>query len=157
MTAPAWRLRPARFSDGDALYAIEQRAHSHPWTRSQMDEILDGDGAVLVAEDADGRCLGYAVLALAVDDSDLLNIAVEPQYRRRGLGRFLLDGILAEARRRGCRRCFLEVRVSNQAALALYRQRGFAEVGRRRDYYPAAGGREDARVLCLEFTAEGPS
>lgn len=154
MTAKAWRLRSARFEDAPALYAIEQRAHAYPWSRSQFDEILDGEPAVLVAESDDARCLGYAVLSIAVDDADLLNIAVDPQQRRRGLGRFLLQGVLAFAREHRVARCFLEVRISNTSAITLYRHDGFVEVGRRIDYYPAHHGREDALVMCLELDKE---
>ena len=154
MNSVSWRLRPARFEDAAALYAIEQRAHAYPWSRRQFDEILDEGHLVVVAEDLDARCVGYAVLLLAIEDSDLLNIAVEPQQRRRGLGRFLLQGIVSAARERGALRCFLEVRTSNTAAITLYRHDGFVEVGRRRDYYPGHHGREDALVMCLEFNQE---
>ncbi len=154
MNAQGWRLRLARFEDAPVLYAIEQRAHAYPWSRNQFDEILDSDTLVLVAENADAQCLGYAVLSVAVDDADLLNLAVDPQQRRRGLGRFLLQGILACAKERGVVRCFLEVRTSNRAAITLYRHDGFAEVGRRMDYYPAHYGREDALVMCLDLDKE---
>lgn len=158
MSAPAARLRPARYEDLAALWAIESRAHSHPWSRSLLEGSLDSADSVIVAEDGDARILGYAVLSVAIDDADLLNIAVEPRLRRRGIGAVLLEGVLAEAKRRGARQCFLEVRSGNQPALALYRRFGFTEVGRRRDYYPADVGREDARVLCLEFNSvEKPS
>jgi len=154
MMPSGWRVRPARFNDAEAMLAIEQRAHSHPWSRKQFEEILDSDHAVWVLEDADARCMGYAVLMLAVDDTDLLNIAIEPQYRRRGLGRLILREVLDRVRERGALRCFLEVRVSNIAAIALYRREGFTEVGRRRDYYPSRQGREDALVMCLELSGE---
>lgn len=146
-----WRLRPAAYADLEPLWAIESRAHAFPWSKALLADSLDRAGSAWVAEDADARILGYAVLSVAADEAELFNIAIEPRLRRRGIGAFLLAGVLAEARRQGAGRCFLEVRTSNQAALALYRRAGFTEVGRRRDYYPTRLGREDARVLCLEL------
>ncbi len=85
-------------------------------------------------------------------EAELGNLAVARGWRRRGVGRRMLDWALARARERGARRIFLEVRLSNRAAQALYERRGFVQVGLRRRYYRAPT--EDARVLCLDL---GPS
>ena len=79
-------------------------------------------------------------------------ITVRPQSQGRGLGLQLLEHLMQRARQLGAGECFLEVRASNQSAYRLYERYGFNEVGRRRDYYPAAGGREDALVMaCTLF------
>jgi ribosomal-protein-alanine N-acetyltransferase len=82
-----------------------------------------------------------------VDELHLLNLTVHPEWQGRGLGSALLDDVIAAARARGLRSLWLEVRQGNDRARALYRRRGFAEVGLRRGYYPAAGRREDAVVM----------
>jgi ribosomal-protein-alanine N-acetyltransferase len=82
-----------------------------------------------------------------VDEADLLDIAIAARHQRHGLGRSLLDEMMALARRTGMRRVLLEVRASNAAAIGLYRKAGFADIGLRRDYYPASSGREDAIVM----------
>jgi ribosomal-protein-alanine N-acetyltransferase len=90
--------------------------------------------------------VGHAVMSIAVGEAHLLNICVGPGWQGRGLGRRLLRRMLRIARERDADTMFLEVRVSNDAAQGLYEAEGFAEVGRRRDYYPARYGREDAIV-----------
>jgi ribosomal-protein-alanine N-acetyltransferase len=91
--------------------------------------------------------LGYAVLMLAVDEAELLDIAIDGRYQRHGWGRKLLEEMMALARRQDMRRMVLEVRASNAAAIGLYRKAGFADIGLRRDYYPAQNGREDAILM----------
>ena len=87
-----------------------------------------------------------------VDEMHLLNLTVRPILEGRGHGRFMLDALCGIARQRGAGLLWLEVRLSNARARALYERYGFNEVGRRRDYYPAAGGREDALVMaCTLF------
>jgi ribosomal-protein-alanine N-acetyltransferase len=100
--------------------------------------------AMLVAERA-GRVVGYAVLWFAADEAELGDMAVLPEARRRGLGRWLLDAALAEAARRGARRVYLEVRESNGAARGLYERAGFEAAGVRPDYYSEP--KEDAILM----------
>ena len=88
------------------------------------------------------------MLMMAVDEAHLLNIAIDESLQRRGLGSQLLAQVIERARLAGGLSILLEVRPSNAKALALYRQFGFAEIGRRKGYYPAHLGREDALVLC---------
>ena len=149
-------LRRARPSDAVALARLETASFSRPWTEAQIaDEIAHaGPGIVLVLEGrADGADPGAAICAycavrLVLDEVHVMNVAVAPAQRRRGLGRWLLTFALARASRAGARRALLEVRAGNHEALALYASLGFREIGRRRDYYrdPA----EDALVLGRE-------
>ena len=98
-----------------------------------------------------GVMLGYAVLMLAVDESELLDIAIDTEHQRQGWGRKLLDEMMVLARHFGMRRMVLEVRACNEAAIALYRKAGFGDIGLRRDYYPAQNGREDAILMGREL------
>jgi ribosomal-protein-alanine N-acetyltransferase len=97
-----------------------------------------------------GRAIvGFAVVQFIVDEAHLLNIAVDPAQQKRGLGRYLLDEVIARASAKAATTIFLEVRAGNQRAIQLYQMAGFNEIGLRKNYYPAASGKEDAVVMAL--------
>lgn len=129
---------------------IEQQAHSHPWKTSMIND-LEGRGAFNYAMLIDDKVVGYFYAQDIVGEVSLLNIAIAPQYQGRGLGRQLLSFFLAECDKREAQSAWLEVRESNAAAVTLYASEGFNEVDRRRDYYPAAQGREDAIIMSYYF------
>ena len=108
--------------------------------------IVSHGGAIRVVSEVGRGTTVTVLLPTAVGEAHLLNICVEPGWQGHGLGRRLLRRMLRIARERDADTMFLEVRVSNKAAQGLYEAEGFAEVGRRRDYYPARYGREDAIV-----------
>ena len=141
--------------DVTAVLAVEREAYAYPWTRRIFEDCLRVGYCCWLAEEA-GRLAGYGIMSVAVEECHILNLCVDPTRRRRGIGRRLLAHLLDLARRRGARTAFLEVRQSNGAAMALYRHAGFNEVGRRRGYYPAPGGREDAVVLARELGEGAP-
>ena len=102
--------------------------------------------------DVDGRLAGYFLLMNAVEDVHLLNITVRPDLQGQGVGRYLLEKVCALAEAAGIHQILLEVRPSNQHALAVYRHAGFQMIGMRKKYYPAAGSaREDAIVMRLKL------
>lgn len=140
-------LRDMAEADLDAVLAIEQQVHSHPWTRGNFGDALRAGYECKVYETQQGEMLGYAVMMLAVDEAELLDIAIAAQHQRRGLGLQLLEELLALARRRQMRRMVLEVRASNRPAIDLYRKAGFTDIGLRREYYAAHTGREDAILM----------
>lgn len=131
--------------DIEVVAALEERAFSTPWRADTFRTLLERPGAELHVLDDGGEVVGYAVLWCILDQGELANIAIREEDRGRGFGGLLLDHVLEVARSRGVRSLFLEVRESNDAAAALYRARGFHEIGRRRNYYERP--REDARVL----------
>jgi ribosomal-protein-alanine N-acetyltransferase len=95
-----------------------------------------------------GEAVGFILTWQAGGDAEILTVAVSPSRRRKGVGRALLDGAIAQCRADGAGRMFLEVAASNAAARALYRSLGFFETGRRKGYYHRAGSpAEDALVL----------
>ena len=146
-------LRPMREDDLDVVLAIEQRAYPFPWTRGIFRDCLRADYPAWVLVE-DGEVIGYGVLSLAADEAHVLNVCAAPEVQGRGHGRRLLRALLQLARGRGAQRVFLEVRPSNAAAIALYHDEGFNEIGRRPRYYPAADGREDAIVMAMELFAD---
>ncbi len=149
------RLDDAGSDDLDALVALEQACASHPWTREHFADALDDPIArVLVLRAAPGSepaLIGLCVLARVAAEAEIHDLAVHPAFRRRGLARALVEHALREAARAGARTCWLEVRIGNRAARALYDALGFAAAGRRRGYYSAPA--EDALRLRrdLEF------
>jgi [ribosomal protein S18]-alanine N-acetyltransferase len=143
----AWR--PMDEADLGYITALEAQIHAAPWTIANFRDSLAVGYSACVGE-SEGRILVYGVLMLAPGEAQILNLSVVPDARRRGLGRALLRRFIDDALRLGAEQLFLEVRVSNSAAIALYESEGFARVARRERYYPASGPdqvREDALVM----------
>ena len=137
-------------ADLDAVTDAEQRCHPFPWTRGNFaDSLAAGHDAWLARED--GTMIGYSILMQALDEVHLLNITVLPEFQRCGRGSQLLNFLFDQARRRACTRMLLEVRPGNLAGRGLYQRHGFEEIGRRRNYYPAHEGREDAIVMARDL------
>lgn len=146
---------PMNVRDVEEVVRIENDAYPFPWTRGNFLDSLANRYEAWVLREADGRLAGYFLLMSAVDDVHLLNITVRPDLHGQGIGRYLLSkvGELAEAA--GIYQVLLEVRPSNQHALAVYRHAGFQMIGIRKKYYPAAGSsREDAIVMRLMLKQE---
>jgi ribosomal-protein-alanine N-acetyltransferase len=139
------------------VMAIEQRAYTLPWSYGNFIDSIAAGYEAFVLRDAEGLLLGYFLAMKGVDEMHLLNITVAPEFHRQGLARRLLDEVCLLCRLRGCTQLWLEVRVSNQRARAVYARYGFAEVGLRRGYYPAdpagSGVREDAVLMSLAVPA----
>lgn len=143
-------FRPMTEADLDAVLKIEYAAFSHPWTRGIFLDALKSYECWLMFEGS--QQVGHGVIQVVFDEAHLLNLTVKPQSQGRGLGLRLLEHLMARSRERQAAECFLEVRASNGPAYRLYERYGFNEIGRRRDYYPAASGREDALVMvCTLF------
>lgn len=102
----------------------------------------------LVAVDGD-RVAGYVGSQTVLDESDMMNVAVHPDYRKQGIATALIVGLVEELRKRGSRCLTLEVRASNENAISLYKKLDFQEVGRRKNYY--RNPREDALILRKEW------
>ncbi|MDP2819442.1 MAG: ribosomal protein S18-alanine N-acetyltransferase [Polaromonas sp.] len=147
------RFEPMTASWFDAVLRVEQSAYDHPWSRGNFSDSLNaGYQAQLLAAgpDGDSELLGYFVAMKGVDEVHLLNITVAPEHQRQGWARVMLDALVLWSRSQGALWLWLEVRVSNERARAVYAHYGFRHVGTRRQYYPAANGqREDAVVMSL--------
>jgi ribosomal-protein-alanine N-acetyltransferase len=143
-------LRDMTEADLDTVLRIEREVHAHPWTQGNFSDALRSNYQCRIFED-NNETLGYAVLMLAVDEAELLDIATAKQHQRHGWGRKLLEEMMALARQHAMQRMVLEVRASNAAAISLYRKSGFVDIGLRRNYYPAQNGREDAILMGQEL------
>jgi ribosomal-protein-alanine N-acetyltransferase len=140
-------LRPATDADLNEVVQIERSCFADPWTEESFRRLLAGHSAIfeVVGYPPNFGVVGYVIAFAIGEDAELLNIAVHPTHRGKGLAGQMLDAVLIELGARGVKNAFLEVRESNAAARALYRSRGFAEIGRRRNYYRRPV--EDALVM----------
>lgn len=135
----------------DELARLEKVCFSRPWSRQMLAEELDNAcAAFLVAlEEATEKVVGYAGLLVMADEGYITNVAVFPEYRRQGIAGQLLEVFLRFAQANALAFLTLEVRPSNDAAIALYQGYGFEEKGRRKNYYDFP--KEDALILTREF------
>jgi len=149
-------LAPMTAADLDEVMLLETGVYPFPWTRGNfIDSLAAGYVAQLLRDGRDERLLGYFIALAGVDEMHLLNLTVAPAHRRRGFARLMMAALVECSRAERAHRVWLEVRVSNDVALAVYRRFGFREQGIRPGYYPAAHGkRESAVVMSLEIDAE---
>ncbi|WP_336797204.1 ribosomal protein S18-alanine N-acetyltransferase [Erwinia aphidicola] len=134
--------------DLEPAFAIEQRSHAFPWTEKTL-ASNHGERYLNFALRVDGVLAAFAITQVVLDEATLFNLAVDPAFQRRGLGRELLRHLIGELEQRGVMTLWLEVRASNAAAIALYEQLDFNEVSIRRNYYPTRDGKEDAIMMAL--------
>ena len=142
--------RPLTLQDLPAIMAIERRAYEFPWTTGIFSDCLRVGYTAWGLEEF-GTLRAYCITSIAAGEAHILNLCVDPSYQGLGLGGRLLGRMLELARKRQVERVLLEVRSSNEQAMALYHRHGFSKVGERRGYYPAQGGREDAVVMSLRL------
>lgn len=141
---------PMTENDLDAVLSIEKESFPLPWTRGHFIAELNSPYSFpMVAVDSQGCVAGYVCPMLIIDEGHILNLAVHPDYRGKGIGGLLVQKVLDECRMQDAEFVSLEVRTSNSTALALYRSFGFVETGRRKAYYENG---EDAILMEYIFT-----
>lgn len=148
--SPPAELRPMRDADVEAVAAIERSAYEFPWSAGIFRDCLRAgyDCRVLVEDQA---IVGYGILSVGAGEAHVLNVCIAPSHQGQHLGRRLVRQVIDLARWHRAERIFLEVRPSNERAIALYLSLGFNEIGKRPNYYPARRGREDAIVMAIEL------
>lgn len=141
--------RKMELRDVERVARLETESFTAPWSADTFAHLLDRPGCELwVLEDPEVGVIGYAVLWCILDQGELANLAVAGSHRRQGHGSYLLSRVMEVARDRGVERLYLEVRVSNTAAVDLYRSFGFVEVGLRSKYYDRPV--EDALMMVVK-------
>jgi [ribosomal protein S18]-alanine N-acetyltransferase len=140
-------MRP---TDVTAVAAIERNAYEFPWSAGIFRDCLLAGYTSLVLELA-GKVMGYGIMSVAAGEAHLLNLALSEPVRGMGNGYRLLTHLMELAAAAGADGMYLEVRPTNTRALALYERMHFEVIGRRRGYYRARGGTEDAVVLVHRF------
>ena len=128
------------------VLVIEREAYRFPWSEGIFRDCLQVGYCCWVVERAD-VVEAYGIMQVAAGEAHVLNLCVDPHAQSQGVGRVMLRCLLQVAREHGAESAYLEVRPSNEHALALYRSEGFRTVGTRRAYYPSDYGREDAFIL----------
>ncbi|MGB7904324.1 MAG: ribosomal protein S18-alanine N-acetyltransferase [Steroidobacteraceae bacterium] len=144
------RFRAMTPFDVPHVGTIERSSYPFPWSESIFRDCLRVGYLCRVAESA-GEVVAYGIVAMGAGEAHVLNLCVDGAVRGRGIGRRMLLLLIERSVQAGMQDVFLEVRPSNLHAIALYQSLGFVEVGRRRGYYQAEAGREDALVLKLSM------
>jgi len=147
------RLRRMRLEDVPTIFAIEGKNYNFPWSEQIFKDCLNAANySCWVCLELD-TIVGYSIVSMAVGEAHIMNICVDPDIQKQGVGAKLLENMIERARKKA-EKIFLEVRPSNEAAVSLYKRRGFNEIGVRKGYYPAVDGyREDAAMLALDLTS----
>jgi len=139
-------IRTMSHSDLKQVITVEEKAYPHPWTLGIFRDCLRiGYNAWVMT--LDKEIIGYAIVMLSPGEAHILNICIDPDFQKKGLGRYLLRHILKKSKQTDVDMVLLEVRRSNAAAQQLYQSEGFHELGVSKAYYPADNGREDAIIL----------
>ena len=131
----------------DAVLAIEVQAYPFPWTRGNFIDSIAAGYLTRALVAADGELIGYFVAMPGFEEMHLLNVTVSSRHEGQGHARRMLAELYALSASFAASAVWLEVRESNARARALYVREGFAEAGRRRDYYPAPAGRREDAIL----------
>lgn len=149
-SAPDVVIRPMTEADVVGVVALERASYQFPWSEGIFRDCLRVGYVCRVVTSAE-RLIGYGVMSVGAGEAHILNLCVDSACRCQGIGRRMLDYLLDRGAAAGMAEAFLEVRPSNTAAIRLYLALGFEQVGMRRGYYQAVGGREDAAVLKLSL------
>jgi len=140
-------IRDMRWSDIPEILKIERISFSTPWNEMAfLNEIYNPSSINKVAFYGN-EIIGYICANSVIDEGHILNIAVHPDMRRKGIAAVLLEKVIDELRRKGCKSLYLEVRASNISAIQFYENYGFISAGLRKNYYTSP--KEDAVVMML--------
>ncbi len=140
--APAGlHIEPGTSRDAEQVAAIHAKSFYRGWPREDIATYLsDTDTPTLVACDARRNVAGFAMLRMLGDDVELMTIAIDPRYRKRGIGRALMHAVFEDLMMTPAKRMILEVAADNPAALKLYRSLGFTQISERKGYYARPDG-----------------
>lgn len=128
-------LRDLKKEDISRLVELEKICFSDPWTENDFESSFSLPFFEGVAIEEDGAVVAYALALVVFEDGDIANVAVAPEYRKRGFGKLMMTALEEKALARGAERLFLEVRETNVSAIGLYTGRGFAPISVRKGYY----------------------
>jgi [ribosomal protein S18]-alanine N-acetyltransferase len=149
-SAPDVVIRPMTEADVTGVVRLERASYQFPWSEGIFRDCLRVGYICRVVICGD-ELIGYGVMSVGAGEAHILNLCIDAGFRCQGIGRRMLAYLLDRGAAAGMTEAFLEVRPSNTAAIRLYLSLGFDQVGMRRGYYQAVGGREDAAVLKLSL------
>jgi ribosomal-protein-alanine N-acetyltransferase len=125
--------------------ALEKLCFADPWSENSVAAELEHDYSLWVVALEEDTVVGYVGAQISFEEADMMNVAVHPDHRRKGIAESVIDALIAQLKERGCAGLSLEVRASNIPAITLYEKMGFTQVGLRRNYY--RNPKEDALIL----------
>ena len=128
-------INPASLTDVDAIMSTEETGISHPWTRDSIEALISDDNKVALKASDDDKFIGYVGASYVLDEAEIGNICVLPEYRGKGVGRMLFDELRKYLKSKGVSVIFLEVESDNEPAIALYEHQGFTKYNARKNYY----------------------
>lgn len=128
---------------------LEKLCFNDPWSQNSIASELDNKFAFWLVAEENGKVLGYIGSQTVLGETDMMNIATHPDYRKNGIGTALVNALIDDLAKQGSHSLMLEVRASNNTAISLYNKLGFSEVGRRKNYY--RNPKEDALILRKEW------
>ena len=140
-----YNIRPMYSDDIDQVEKIEQTVFSVPWSAKSFADACSNPDNVYLVCDIDGIIAGYCGMWTVLGEGNITNMAVSPDYRRKGIAEALMMGLHAEGRKKNVSTFFLEVRESNAGAISLYQKMGYKEIGKRKRFYERPV--EDALVM----------
>ena len=129
--------------------ALEKICFADPWSEMSIASELQSLWSYWLVALEEDRVVGYVGSQSSIDEADIMNVAVHPDFRRRGVAEALIIRLVSDLKERGIHALLLEVRVSNTPAITLYEKLGFSQVGRRKNYYH--NPKEDALILRKEW------
>ncbi len=153
MTGPRLRFRHMTPADLDQVIRVEREVYEFPWSERIFNDCIRVGYHCWLALAGDA-VVGHAVISVTAGESHMLNLSIARAHQRRGYGRQFIEFLVADARAHAAETMLLEVRPSNTAAIQCYHAAGFSEIGSRKDYYPAAGGREDALLFARHIPSQ---
>ena len=140
------QIRPMTIEDCAQVAAIETMSFSMPWSLHAFTETIDNPNYRFLVAEEQGEILGYCGFVYVFDEAEIPNVCVSAEARRHGIGRALMEALVALAKELEIARLYLEVRQSNEAARNLYRKMEFEEIGIRKNFYELP--KEDAVLMC---------
>ena len=144
-----WIIRKMQKSDIVAIAGLEKQCFTDPWSEISVESELNNPLSYWLVAVVDGNVVAYIGSQSVLDSADMMNLAVLPAYRRQGIGEKLVAALQEQLQEKGSLSLALEVRVSNENAISLYKKMGFVQVGLRPNYY--RNPKEDAYILRKEL------
>ena len=144
-----YTIEELNLTDIDEICEIEKRCFSDAWSRQSFIEELDNENSVFLVIKIDDRIVSYGGFWYIVDDAQIMNVAVDIDYKGMKISHILMEEMIQRAREKGMATMSLEVRVSNEVAINLYKGHGFKIMGVRKQYYQ--DNKEDAYIMYKYF------
>ena len=137
------------------VLSIEEQNSAYPWSQGQFTTSIENSNNICYCLSLNDKTIGYLIAMLALDSADILNIGIEPDFKRQGHGTALLNHLIEELKKRSIGEILLEVRAGNKPAIQFYKKQGFKEISVRKNYYTKnsknQSQREDGIIMSIQI------